>query len=387
METDDAIEHNRTEPIRKRMRIIFVTRHLTNGGAEREVAAFANALVQIGQEVCITYLHNIGIDYALDPRVQTFWQSPSRVSVPKLRGLCNHILSIKQLRGLSGDVLISDNLSLERNWRIWVSTLFSKTKMVYAILNNVEQKYPEKKRRRRHEQICRMADAIWIQTEEQKKLLPAGVQEKIFEVRNILDRKFLDTRKRYRGEIVHFISAGRLHPQKNQALLIEAFAKMVERTANDKATLTIYGKEKEDIFGTEKKLRELIQKYHLEKRVFLAGWVKDMEVRYTQADAFVFGSDYEGLPNALMEAMASGLPCISTDCPTGPSVLIHSGENGLLVPVGDKEAMSAAMQYFMENPQEAEQMGMAAKQRMERWGNPEEIAGELLNQLKKVCSG
>lgn len=93
------------------MRIIFVTRHLTNGGAEREVAAFANALVQIGQEVCITYLHNIGIDYALDPRVQTFWQSPSRVSVPKLRGLCNHILSIKQLRGLSGDVLISDNIS------------------------------------------------------------------------------------------------------------------------------------------------------------------------------------------------------------------------------------------------------------------------------------
>lgn len=55
--------------------------------------------------------------------------------------------------------------------------------------------------------------------------------------------------------------------------------------------------------------------------------------------------------------------------------------------MGDKEAMSAAMQYFMENPQEAERMGMAAKQRMERWGNPEEIAGELLNQLKKVCSG
>ena len=232
-----------------------------------------------------------------------------------------------------------------------------------------------------------MADAIWIQTEEQRKLLPAGVQKKIFEEPNILDRKFLDTRKKYRGEIVHFISVGRLHPQKNQALLIEAFAKMVERTANDGATLTIYGKEKEDIFGTEKKLRELIQKYHLEKRVFLAGWVKDIEVRYAQADAFVFGSDYEGLPNALMEAMASGLPCISTDCPTGPSVLIHSGENGLLVPVGDIEAMSSSMQDFMENPQEAERMGKAAKQRMERWGNPEEIAGELLSQLKKVCSG
>lgn len=348
------------------------------------MAAFANALVQIGQEVCITYLHNIGIDYALDPRVQTFWQYPSRVPAPKLRGLCNHILSIKQLRGLSGDVLISDNSSLERSWRIWVSTLFSKTKMVYAIRNNVEQKYPEKRRRRRHEQICRMADAIWIQTEEQRKLLPAGVQEKIFEVPNILDGKFLDTRKRYRGEIAPFISAGRLHPQKNQALLIEAFAKMVERTANDKATLTIYGKEKEDIFGTEKKLRELIQKYHLEKRVFLAGWVKDIEVRYAQADAFVFGSDYEGLPNALMEAMAAGLPCVSTDCPTGPSMLIESGKNGLLVPVGDAEAMSYAMEYLMDHPEEADRIGRAARQRMKEWGTAQEQAERLLGNLRRI---
>ncbi len=363
-----------------------MTRHLTNGGAEREVVTFANALVRIGQDVCIAYLHNIGIDYTLDPRVRTFWQRNSKVRIPKLRGLCNIILSIKQLRGLSGDVLISDNPSLDRNWRIWVATLFTKTRMVYAIINNVDKKYPEKRRRKQHEKICRMADAIWIQTREQRKFLPVYVQEKVFEVRNILDRKFLDIKKTYRGEIVHFISVGRLHPQKNQGLLIEAFAKLLERTGNSKATLAIYGKEKEDIPGTEEALKSLIRKYHLEERVFLLGWVKDIETRYAQADAFVFGSDYEGLPNALMEAMGSGLPCISTDCPTGPSVLIKSGENGILVPVGDVDAMSQAMELFIKEPQKAEQMGRQARQTMQEWGSDEELAEQLLNQLKRICS-
>ncbi len=363
-----------------------MTRHLTNGGAEREVVAFANALVQIGQDVCIAYHHNIGIDYTLDSRVQTFWQRNSKVRIPKLRGLCNIILSIRQLRGLSGDVLISDNPSLDRNWRIWVATLFTKTRMVYAVINNVEKKYPEKRRRKQHERTCRLADAIWIQTGEQRKFLPVYVQEKTFVVRNILDSKFLHMKKTYRREIIHFISVGRLHPQKNQELLIEAFARMLKRLGNDKATLTIYGKEKEDIPGTEEVLRGLIRKYHLEERVFLPGWVKDIEARYAQADAFAFGSDYEGLPNALMEAMASGLPCISTDCSTGPSALINSWENGILVPVGDVEGMSHAMQYLIENPQQANRMGRAARQRMREWGSPEEIASQLLNQLRDICS-
>ncbi len=68
-------------------------------------------------------------------------------------------------------------------------------------------------------------------------------------------------------------------------------------------------------------------------------------------------SDYEGMPNALIEAMALGLPCISTDCPCGgPMELIKNGENGLLVPVRSVNRLADAIVYLIDNPNEAKRL-------------------------------
>ena len=137
----------------------------------------------------------------------------------------------------------------------------------------------------------------------------------------------------------------------------------------------------------ERELKKLIREFQLETRIFLPGRASDIEQKYEEADAFVFGSDYEGCPNALMEAMAAGLPCISTDCPTGPSDLITNGTDGLLIPVGDVEEMSRAMQFLFENPQAANRMGREAKRRMREWGSQEKIAEQMQRQLKRICPG
>ena len=76
---------------------------------------------------------------------------------------------------------------------------------------------------------------------------------------------------------------------------------------------------------------------------------------------FVMTSDYEGIPNALAEAMSLGLPCISTDCsPGGAALLMENGKNGLLVPVGDSDKLAEAMREYMDDPEFAEQMGRNA---------------------------
>ena len=76
--------------------------------------------------------------------------------------------------------------------------------------------------------------------------------------------------------------------------------------------------------------------------------MQDIARRLAQAEVFVLSSDYEGMPNALMEAMASGLACISTDCPCGgPRFLIQNEENGLLVPVGDQPALERALRRVL----------------------------------------
>jgi glycosyltransferase involved in cell wall biosynthesis len=67
------------------------------------------------------------------------------------------------------------------------------------------------------------------------------------------------------------------------------------------------------------------------------------------------------MPNALMEAMVMGLPCISTDCPCGgPSDLIRNNEDGILIPVNDKNALVNALEYMIDNPEKAKQMGKNA---------------------------
>ena len=367
------------------MRIIFVTPYLSNGGAEREVAAFANNLVNMGNEVHIVCLWGGKADYPVDEKVVIHtWSINPAVKNRMLQGAYRLAVWGKKLTSLKGDIIIPFCLTPEYVLSFLPWLLFSRTKLLYTVRNN-QQTTLSKRNQRLGRLTFSLVAGIWMQTEDQRKFFSKKIQKKTFVVPNILNNRFLDIRKPYRNNISELISVGRIHPQKNQKMLIQAFAKMIERTGNQEATLSIYGKVLEEDRATEAELKTLIRENHLEERVFLPGRVNDIETKYAQADMFVFGSDYEGCPNALMEAMAAGLPCISTDCPTGPSTIIESGKNGILVPVKDVDAMSHSMESLIQNPQWANQLGMAAKQRMKKWGGEKELAQELLTRLKEIC--
>lgn len=137
------------------------------------------------------------------------------------------------------------------------------------------------------------------------------------------------------------VTAGRLTPQKNQKLLISAFAEVGKK--HPEYILEIYGEGE-----LKESLENQISELGIENKVFLMGNVKNIHERIKNAQIFVLSSDYEGLSNALLEAMMMGHACVSTNC-AGSDEYIQSGENGILVPVGDKEQLTRAMLELIEN--------------------------------------
>ena len=165
-------------------------------------------------------------------------------------------------------------------------------------------------------------------------------------------------------------------PQKNQKMLIDAMA--VVHKAHPEVTLKIFGEGPE-----ENSLLAHIHELELDDCVQLMGKTADVAGELARADLFVFSSDFEGMPNALMEAMAAGMPCVSTDCPTGPKELIGENERGLLVPLGDTEAFAAAVLYMIEHVPEANTMGQKAHAYMRENYSPLSIARQLAENCEK----
>jgi glycosyltransferase involved in cell wall biosynthesis len=138
------------------------------------------------------------------------------------------------------------------------------------------------------------------------------------------------------------IAAGRLTRQKAFAFLIEAFAQVA--AAHPEWQLLICGG------GPRREhLEKLIDQLDVGANVTLAGPVRNLAAKMTEASIFALSSRFEGFPMVLLEAMSVGLPVVSFDCPTGPREIVEDGRNGLLVPEADVNALAAALIRMIED--------------------------------------
>lgn len=155
------------------------------------------------------------------------------------------------------------------------------------------------------------------------------------------------------------LGAGRLVEEKDFATLLRAFAIVQRERA---ARLMILGEG-----PLRGELTQLVQELGLENAVRMPGFDKNPFKYMARCAAFVLSSRFEGLPGVLIQAMACGAPVISTDCPAGPSEIITPNVDGMLVPVGDTEKMSAAILQLLDERQRAEEMGKRARKSVERF--------------------
>lgn len=155
------------------------------------------------------------------------------------------------------------------------------------------------------------------------------------------------------------LTAGRLVEEKDHANLVRAFARVSQ---DHNARLMILGEG-----GLRGEIEALVEKLQLEGVVALPGFDPNPFKYMARSAVFALSSRFEGLPGALIQAMACGLPVVSTDCPSGPSELIEDQKNGLLVPVGDNRALARALSKLLADEGLRRTLGQEARRSVQRF--------------------
>lgn len=221
-------------------------------------------------------------------------------------------------------------------------------------------------------------DGFIFQTSGVKSWYPRRIQDEGAVIGNIAPT--VDIRRDQTQVIKHGVcSAGRLHTDKDFETLIYAFKLVVDEFPD--ATLHIYGD------GPLKdSLADLAKKIGIAKNIIFEGFTKNILDEMKKYEVFAFSSRAEGMPNSLIEAMASGLACVSSDCDYGPSDLITDGIDGYLVEVGNTEMMADRILHLIDNEELRKNMGKNAIKIQERFSE-ENIVGAYLDYAQKLVWG
>ncbi|SHF32637.1 Glycosyltransferase involved in cell wall bisynthesis [Lampropedia hyalina DSM 16112] len=148
------------------------------------------------------------------------------------------------------------------------------------------------------------------------------------------------------GQPPVILAVGRLEPQKDYPTLLQAFAKLRE---SENARLVILGE------GSQREpLQAHIARLNLQDSVTMPGFQDNPFAWMAACTVYVMSSRYEGFPNSLVQAMACGVPVVSTNCPTGPAEILEDGKWGELVSVGDADALALAIARMLHTPEAGE---------------------------------
>ena len=174
------------------------------------------------------------------------------------------------------------------------------------------------------------------------------MQKKMVVIPNPIDLSLPEPVNGPRSKSVVFV--GRLHKQKNPELLLTAFSEFVHEFTE--YTLHIFGQGE-----LEEELKSKVISLGIEDKVVWHGFCKDVRAQIVAAGMYVLSSNYEGISNSMLEAMAMGIPVIATDCPIGGSaVYIENEINGIIIPVGGKDNLIEAMKKLAADKEFAQKI-------------------------------
>ena len=334
-------------------KIAFHLNSLQQGGAERVVSNLANRFAKEGYEVVIATEWYGTDEFALDQKVRRVHVGLTKEDEDRSR-ISKMLRRIWYLRRFmkkeKPDVVVAFTRGVL--YRALAAGIGTGIPVVISVRTDPVGHYDKKADKLRIPLLFPHAAGCVFQTEGAKAFFAPYLQENSRIILNPLNPKYVGVPEPA-VRTKNVVQSGRLVDFKNQPMLIRAFLKVHEKHPD--YTLKIYGPDSKD--GTKEILESIIHENHAEDFVKLMGGSNTLEKDLADAALYAFSSDWEGLPNALMEAMALGLPVVSTDCPCGgPKTLIEDGVNGLLVPIMDEKAMTDGILRLIEDRELAERL-------------------------------
>lgn len=305
------------------------------GGAERVISVLSTSFCDNFNDVRLLLWINRPFFYQVDPRVKI-------VDIETESGSQNLFVKMRWFRQYIKKENPNLLLSFLYPWSMKVifSLLFAKVKIVVA-----ERQDPRQVKGGQLTKIVRhilylKTSGILVQTNENQKYYGGRLQKKVYTIYNpvIMDGNLVGKALASKKENI-IVTVGRLDPAKNQKFLIETFASFHKLHPDYK--LYIYGEG-----PLRNELESQIGHLGLNSTVVLKGNTPDVLSKIVTSKAFVLSSNYEGMPNALIEGMCLGLPCISTRV-SGATELIDSGNNGLIIDIGNKKQLLEALESIL----------------------------------------
>jgi len=358
------------------MRIMFFIPSMQAGGAERVMSVLANELIQRKVEVIIVMICNTKCEYPLSPEIKTICLScDNDVHLVNIKRIFLRYRKIKEsIREHQPDVVIS--FMSNTNIDVCLSMIGVHIPVIVSERNDPAVDPSNKVRRLLRKVAYTRANGFVFQTSNARNYFGRRIRTKSTIILNPLT-KIPEIYKGTRTEKI--VAVGRLEAQKNYPLLINAFKMFLKHYPTFQ--LEIYGEGRE-----REQLENIIKVSEVQNSVKLCGYSSDVHEKIKDARCYVMCSDFEGMPNALMEAMALGLPCISTDCPCGgPKMMIDDHENGILIPVKNEKALCDAMCFMVAESEASERMGRNAA-RIKEKTNVSCITDQWMAYINKVIN-
>src|SRR5690625_1058996 len=314
--------------------ITIIINTLAHGGAERVTITLAEWFSNKKYNVNIITFDRAEKEYNLDPSVK-------RISLDKYQGKIKKIFKLRNLlKSSDSDIVLVMGVPL----LIYFFPAIVGLGIPYVVSERNDPNYFDGKKLTKYisRLFLQFSDGVVFQTKQAKEFYSKRIKKRSTIIPNPLMSENLPAPYKGKRE-KKIVSVGRLVKQKNHILLIRAFKNISEEHPEYK--LEIYGE------GPERaNLENEIEILGLKNKVTLPGVHDDVLDKIKNASVFVLSSNCEGIPNALIEAMAIGLPCISTDTPSGgPAFLIENNKNGLLVPINDLNSLKIAMNNLLNN--------------------------------------